>query len=66
MSNALSKARRDYTDAVKADKPKSVLNAKRKKLNIEILKIKTKIQHSIFITLCICGLHLFKTILLLA
>ena len=42
MSNALSKARRDYTDAVKADKPKSELNAKRKKLNIEILKIKTK------------------------
>jgi hypothetical protein len=42
MSNALTKARRDYTDAIKADKPQRELNTKRKKLNIEILKIKTR------------------------
>jgi len=42
MSNALTKARRDYTDAMKIDSPQRELNAKRKKLNIEILKIKNK------------------------
>ena len=42
MLDALTKARRDYTDAMKTARPQRELNAKRKKLNIEILKIKNK------------------------